>query len=191
MVRLQVVYHPNRCVGNGNCKVFSPANFDLVNQRAILKEGVSRGETVVLERDFESTADIIEAGRKCPANAIGIINLSTGEEMVTTTITQDEARELVAKYDDATEFVLDPKGYFLIRTDPVHQQIEVGFCNFKNKVILKVVGKKPIDIYHTIFAKEKLELRQEHAAYLGRELQKAYIALKKGIPYVQDDELEL
>ncbi len=37
----------------------------------------------------------------------------------------------------------------------------------KNKVVLKVVGKKPIDIYQTILNKEKLSIRKDHAAYLG------------------------
>ncbi|MBI2105482.1 DUF4346 domain-containing protein [Candidatus Woesearchaeota archaeon] len=41
-----------------------------------------------------------------------------------------------------------------------------------------------------IINKKKLNIRKDHCAYLGRELQKAYIALKKGIKYVQDDELK-
>ena len=55
---------------------------------------------------------------------------------------------------------------------------------------MKVNGKKPIDIYQTIINKESLDIRKDHAAYLGRELQKAYIALKHDLEYVQDDELE-
>ncbi|KKQ34939.1 MAG: Dihydropteroate synthase [candidate division WS6 bacterium GW2011_GWA2_37_6] len=61
----------------------------------------------------------------------------------------------------------------------------------KNNIILKVTGKKPIDIYHTILHKEKLGIRPEHAAYLGRELQKAYTALENNLEYVQDEELDL
>ena len=30
----------------------------------------------------------------------------------------------------------------------------------------------------------------KHAAYLARELQKAYIALQQNIEYIQDDELD-
>jgi len=33
--------------------------------------------------------------------------------------------------------------------------------------------------------------RDDHAAYLGRETLKAETALKLGIPYVQDSDLEL
>lgn len=100
-------------------------------------------------------------------------------------------KEVKARYNDAKEFVLDKAGYFLIRLDRKNKNIEVGFCNKKRKIILKVVGKKPIDIYQTILNKEKLPIRKDHAAYLGRELQKAYLALRYKLEYIQDDELEL
>jgi dihydropteroate synthase len=61
----------------------------------------------------------------------------------------------------------------------------------KNKITLKVNGKKPIDIYQTIINKEKLPIRKDHATYLGRELQKVYLALKYNLEYVWGDELDL
>ena len=82
------------------------------------------------------------------------------------------------------------KRYFLIRLDRKNNNIEVVFCNEKNNVILKVVGKKPVEIYQTMINKEKLPIMKDHVAYLGRELQKAYIALKQGLDYVQDEELD-
>jgi dihydropteroate synthase len=100
-------------------------------------------------------------------------------------------KEVVAKYDDMKEFVIDDKGYFLIRLDRKNKNIEVAFCAEKNKIALKVRGEKPIDIYQTIINKEKLPIRKDHAAYLGRELQKAYVALKYNLEYVQDGELDL
>ena len=51
------------------------------------------------------------------------------------------------------------------------------------------IGKTPIEIYQTIINREKLKLRDDHYAYLGRELQKAYISLQNNLKYVQDDEL--
>ena len=33
--------------------------------------------------------------------------------------------------------------------------------------------------------------RLDHAAYLGKELQKAYLALKLGLAYQQDSELKI
>ena len=106
-------------------------------------------------------------------------------------IVENGIKEVVAVYDDRKEFVIDDKGYFLIRLDRKNENIEVAFCKERNKIFLKVVGKKPIDIYQTILNKEELDIRKDHAAYLGRELQKAYTALKFNIDYVQDDDLTL
>jgi dihydropteroate synthase len=64
----------------------------------------------------------------------------------------------------------------------------VGFCGKRNTVEVKITGKKPLDIYQTIL-REKIIDRPDHAAYLGRELQKAYTALQLKKEYVQDDEL--
>ncbi len=82
----------------------------------------------------------------------------------------------------------DPKGYFLIRVNKKKGEIEVGFCEHGNVISLLITGKKPEEICHTIF-KEGLVTKFDHAAYLGRELQKAYIALKTGAKYIQDSEL--
>ena len=105
-------------------------------------------------------------------------------------VNSDHARIINAEYDDSKDFVLDSAGYFLIRVLPDSKEIEVGFCRANHAVEVIVRGKKPIDIYHTI-AELNIISRMEHASYLGRELQKAFIALQKGIKYIQDDELEL
>ncbi len=84
----------------------------------------------------------------------------------------------------------DPRGYFLIRVNRKKGVIEVGFCEHGNVISVLITGKKPEEIYHAIF-KEGLIVKFEHAAYLGKELTKAYFALKTGAKYVQDSELEL
>ncbi len=93
-------------------------------------------------------------------------------------------------FDPIADFIMDENGYFLIKIDPEKKTIEVGFCPQVNKVTLKIVGKTPQEIYLEI-AKRKLIDRPDHYAYLGKELQKAFIALKKGIQYEQDEELKL
>ena len=105
-------------------------------------------------------------------------------------IDKNELKIIKAEYDDMKEFVMDEKGYFLIKISPEKKQIEVAFCPELNKVTVKIIGETPLEIYQTII-KNNLISRQDHGAYLGRELQKAYIALQKGIDYVQDDELIL
>ena len=105
--------------------------------------------------------------------------------------TEDEnIEEIEGKYDEVKDCVLDPDGYFLIKIDKINKKIIVGFCKEGNKILVKITGKLPQDVYYTVL-KKGLTKRPDHAAYLGRELQKAYIALQQGIDYVQDEELDL
>lgn len=97
-------------------------------------------------------------------------------------------KEITGSYDDLKDIALDSEGYFLIRIDKNTKDIEVAFCKNPNKIYLKIIGKKPQEIYNTVL-KEKLTELPEHLAYLGKECQKAYDALKLCIDYVQDEEL--
>ncbi|MFH0797801.1 MAG: DUF4346 domain-containing protein [Candidatus Woesearchaeota archaeon] len=102
----------------------------------------------------------------------------------------EKFREVDASYDESKEFELDPKGYFLIRVNQEAKKIEVGFCEKGNVIEIKISGDNPQEIYQTAI-KHELITRLDHAAYLGSELQKAFIAMKKNIEYVQDDELDI
>ena len=102
----------------------------------------------------------------------------------------EKFKEVDASYDESKEFALDPKGYFLIRVNNEAKKIEVGFCEKGNVMEIKISGSTPLEIYQTAI-KHGLITRLDHAAYLGSELQKAFIALKKNIEYVQDDELNI
>lgn len=191
--KIRVDYELSKCIGNAACAKHSPRYFKIVDSKArLLGSKLENGRYSLDTECDESTAGkLIKSAENCPVNAIGIIDLDTNTEIVTRTlkITQDH-REIIAEYDDLKEFVMDPKGYFLIKIDKEKKEIQVGFCGMRNKVEVTVRGKKPIEIYQTII-KQGLVTRLDHAAYLGRELQKAYIALLNGIEYVQDDELIL
>jgi len=103
--------------------------------------------------------------------------------------TEDEDVELIeGNYDEIKDCELDNDGYFLIKVDNENKKIVVGFCKESNKIIVKVIGSKPADIYHEVL-KRGLIKRADHAAYLGKECQKAYIALQRNLDYVQDEEL--
>lgn len=91
------------------------------------------------------------------------------------------------KYKD---WIKDPKGYFLIRVNKTEKIIELGFCKENNIIDVVIKGKIPQEIYYTAVKKGLLS-RTEHAAYLGKELEKAYLALKYNLDYVQDKELDL
>jgi len=81
---------------------------------------------------------------------------------------------------------LDPKGYFLIRINEELGKLEAAFCDLKENKVRKVIrGDTPIEVY-TAILREELVTMLDHAADIGVELQKAYIALKDGKKYTQD-----
>lgn len=194
MKKIKVEYYRNKCIGQGNCASIANDYFELSGKKAVLKNSRKNDNdiySVEVNCDDDTATSLVEAGKACPVNAIRVIDAEKNEDIVSVKVNEDKIKEIMARYDDTKEFVIDPKGYFLIRLDRKNKNIEVGFCNEKNKVILKITGKKPIDIYQTILNKEKLRVRKDHAAYLGRELQNAYFALKYNLEYVQDDEVDL
>lgn len=83
--------------------------------------------------------------------------------------------------------MFDPKGCFKIMIDRVNKLIAaIHFSASKRErpaVIIK--GKTAEDVYSKII-EMGLVTRLDHAAYLGRELAKAEIALKTGRGYIQD-----
>lgn len=194
MPRIRVEYFKDKCIGQGNCESINPEHFKLIGSKAILKDSKKLSDDVYyIELDCDENAErsLIEAGKACPVNAIRVIDSTNKKELVGVSIVEDKVKETKAEYDDSKEFVLDSAGYFLIRLDRKNKNIEVAFCNERNKIVLKVTGIKPIDIYQTIINKENLPIRKDHAAYLGRELEKAFLALNFDLEYVQDDELDI
>ena len=101
----------------------------------------------------------------------------------------DDYKEIKSRWDESKEWKQDPYGYFLIRLNRKKKLIEVGLCKEKNVVSVKLDGKLPQEIYYTVL-RERMVSSLQHAAYLGKELHKAYVALKLGIEYVQDSELD-
>ena len=84
----------------------------------------------------------------------------------------------------------DPKGFFLVKPNYKDKAIHVGFCTNDNVLRYEIIGKRPQEIYHTI-AKLGLISLYEHAAYLGKELKKAELAIKHSLKYVQDEDIDL
>jgi len=104
-------------------------------------------------------------------------------------------QKIIGKYPlniiaEKKPFSEDAKGYFLIKVDHKNKQIIVEHYNRNHNLLYRIVGKNAEEISHEI-AKHTLGLRPEHYIYLGRELQKAEIALKKNTKYVQDKNLDL
>ena len=102
-----------------------------------------------------------------------------------------------AKYDKIKDWVMDPKGYFLIRVDRENNLIRVAYCIFSklgndpiHDMIAEVTGKTALEIVNTLISQQYISSLQ-HAADMGIELHKAEIALKYNYNYIQDKDLEL
>ena len=106
-------------------------------------------------------------------------------------------KRIKAKYHKIDDWVMDPKGYFLISIDKKKKLIRVGYCTFKklgdnpiNDMISVVSGKTGIEIVNTLIRLKYISLLQ-HSADMGIELCKAELALKYNLKYIQDKDLEL
>ena len=106
-------------------------------------------------------------------------------------------KRLVARYHKIKDWKMDPKGYFLISIDKKKKIIQVGYCKFTilgnlpiNDMIAIIKGKTAIEIVNTLI-REKFISTLQHAADMGIELHKAELALKYGIKYIQDKDLEI
>ena len=188
---MKIEFNKGKCIGSGACVVSSPYYFELDKNegKAVLHHSKEIDDNVYsAEVAHGKEKEVIEAAEVCPVNAIRV--LKDGKDVVKVDVGTGGMKEIKAEYDDLREFKMDSKGYFLIRVNKEKNRVEVGHCKGKNEVDVMVYGDKSIDIYMTII---KLGLVDEmgHAAYLGREIEKACLALKNNLEYVQDDELEI
>ena len=106
-------------------------------------------------------------------------------------------KRITAKYHKIKDWVMDPKGYFLINIDRKNNLLRVGFCKFTkqgnnpvNDMVAEIVGKTAIEIVNTLI-REKYISSLQHAGDMGIELCKAELALKYNLNYVQDKDLYL
>jgi len=83
------------------------------------------------------------------------------------------------------EWVHDPEGFFLVLLDREHGGIVCEQYTKDGTLNERIRGTRAGDIATTAI-KRGLLSRLDHAAYLGRELAKAEVALTFKLPYVQD-----
>lgn len=92
-----------------------------------------------------------------------------------------------------SQWAEDPEGYFIISLDKDRKKIIVEHYK-KGKLNKKIIGNNAKEICDTIARLGlvgNFEQAKEHAMYLGRELQKAEIALNQGLSFEQDQELTI
>ena len=106
-------------------------------------------------------------------------------------------KRINAKHHKIKDWVMDPKGYFLITIDKKKKILHVGYCVFKkkgnkpvNEMISIVSGKTAIEIVNTLIKYQYISSLQ-HAADMGIELCKAELALKYKLDYIQDKDLKI
>ncbi len=106
-------------------------------------------------------------------------------------------RKIKAKYHRIKDWVMDPKGYFLIAIDRKANLLKVAYCTFSklgnnpiNDMVAEIEGKTAIEILNTLIREEYISTLQ-HAGDMGIELCKAEIALKYNLEYIQDKELSI
>ncbi|MEA3492999.1 MAG: DUF4346 domain-containing protein [Candidatus Margulisiibacteriota bacterium] len=92
--------------------------------------------------------------------------------------------------DVEVKWVSDPKGYFTIKKFPSRNKVFVRYYDPKNNLKYTFGGVSTPQIIQEIVGRG-LVSRLDHAAYLGKEIEKALIALKNDLLYVQDRGLSL
>ena len=106
-------------------------------------------------------------------------------------------KRIVAKYHKIKDWVMDPRGYFLIEIDREKKLLRAGYCKFTklgnkpiNDMVSIVSGRTAIEIVNTLIRNKYISTLQ-HAADMGIELCKAELALKYKLNYVQDKDLKI
>ncbi|HME45065.1 MAG TPA: DUF4346 domain-containing protein [Syntrophorhabdales bacterium] len=80
---------------------------------------------------------------------------------------------------------MDKAGYFVILPEKEKGVIIAEHYSYDNKLLRVIQGKAARDLYHTII-KNKWVSTLSHAAYVGKELEKAELSMTLGFAYVQD-----
>ncbi len=80
---------------------------------------------------------------------------------------------------------LDPAGYFVIYPMAERGVIQVEHYGYDNRLLRTLESASPRALYLKIIA-ESWVTEMSHAAYLGKELEKAEISLKTGAVFIQD-----
>lgn len=99
----------------------------------------------------------------------------------------NEAKNILDKHSKAVSCRFDPRGSFVVSVE--NGKIKAKQLSPAGKPIFEFFGKTAREVFDNICVNQGVSLI-EHAFDLGAELQKAEIALKQGIMYVQDQPLK-
>ena len=104
---------------------------------------------------------------------------------------QEKNKEFITVHASEKDVVWDqdPKSYITIMPYPKKGKIMARIYSTDNKQLYLIDGDTPRQVYYKII-NMGLITKLEHAAYLGKELYKAYIALKQHLYFNHDDPLD-
>lgn len=151
----------------GAAVLFTPEHSD--KARGSIKELKTSSEMMLLAKD-----------RKGPPKDLGIDLLVVKERRRRPEFDITRGKLIDARSFEHAKWVPDPRGNFVIGIKD-----DYILAAHNSKITIK--GKSAKDILDALFALE-LVSSLSHAGYLGRELEKAEIALRMGRSYAQDDE---
>src|SRR5258708_3240395 len=100
-----------------------------------------------------------------------------------------KVKTVMAKYHRIKDWKMDPKGYFIVKVFYTKGFLGARYHTYDNVPHFDIVGTNAQEIVQTIVDRKLLSSLQ-HAADLGLELQKAELALKPRLNYVQDSPLD-
>jgi tetrahydromethanopterin S-methyltransferase subunit A len=103
---------------------------------------------------------------------------------------KEEVRENRVDAHPVSEWERDPQGFFTIKPNTEKGEIIAEHHTNDGKISARIIGKSAEDVYHHII-KSNLVSRQDHAAYLGRELAKAEISMLNNLEYEQDSHIKI
>jgi tetrahydromethanopterin S-methyltransferase subunit A len=149
-----------------------------VSQRAV--EHFRRNVEVLDMIGSEDIKAILEKTQECIASAPGLAE--TFEEE-----TSDTPVENIQGYLH-DKMTLDPCGYFVIYVDRERKLLVMEHYGNKGALNFIIEGATGPELYFPAIDRGLIS-RLDHAAYLGRELDRAELALKTGLEYVQDTKI--
>jgi len=186
-------------IGVGN--VIELYDADSVGMTALLVGAASElGASLVLtvEASDKTRGNVAEVKKAREMMTISKLRSTVPKDLGLDLLILKEKRKVFDQYDKNVEkmaraihasakreFKLDPKGFFKIFVDK-SEIVAVLYAGRDPKIVIR--GKTAEGICDEIIKRGLID-EIEHAAYLGRELQKAEIALKTGRSYLQEKKL--
>jgi len=186
-------------IGVGN--VIELYDADSVGMTALLVGAASElGASLVLtvEASDKTRGNVAEVKKAREMMTISKLRSTVPKDLGLDLLILKEKRKVFDQYDKNVEkmaraihasakreFKLDPKGFFKIFVDK-SEIVAVLYAGRDPKIVIR--GKTAEEICDEIIKRGLID-EIEHAAYLGRELQKAEIALKTGRSYLQEKKL--